>query len=658
MRALLLALAAALVLAAPAQAAPTWLPPVTLSPQGVGEIQNNAIASDAAGHLAAVWMKQTGSAPLRYTAQLALRSPGGGFGPVINISQASEQYTAVDVAVDGTGTATVVWDETIGGVTEVKAMRVTVDGVKNGAQTLAAAGDEPRVAVNANGVAVATWRESSQVHAAVRGAASDPFTDVGAISGTASTAIAQIHDVAIDPAGNAVAVWIRDDTKVEANRRPAGGSFAAPAAADTLENAGDANNLVLAIAPGGQATAMWTRPLPTSQIRFAERTVNPSFAAGGWNPADRASPMGQAASNASVALDAQNTAVAIWENTTTGKVEAGIRPSGGSFSGFTPLSGSAGSFASQIDVAPDGSAVAIWRGSSGGKPAIQAVRRAPSGEFGGVTDIAIGDPAPADPDVQLFNPSVAVDSEGNAAAVWSRFRFSLGLDINDWQLDAAGFDAAPPGLSAVSIPASGSVGAEIGMAAAAFDRWSPFTLSWSFGDGAGATGPAVTHAYGGAGAFGATVTATDAVGNAASAGGQVLVSAIQQPITPRIDSTVQSKWGFDRQTGRRFFLFRLKVVAPPKGSAAQLRCRGRRCPFQSRRFTRIRRNAITLYKNVSAAKVVKKRNRRFRARQKVQLRVTAPGFIGKVVTWRLKRGKQPVGRVRCLPPGATKPTKC
>ena len=55
---------------------------------------------------------------------------------------------------------------------------------------------------------------------------------------------------------------------------------------------------------------------------------------------------------------------------------------------------------------------------------------------------------------------------------------------------------------------------------------------------------------------------------------------------------------------------------------------------------------------------MKKRNRRFRARQTVQLRVTAPGFIGKVVTWRLKRGKQPVGRVRCLPPGTTKPVKC
>ena len=206
---------------------------------------------------------------------------------------------------------------------------------------------------------------------------------------------------------------------------------------------------------------------------------------------------------------------------------------------------------------------------------------------------------------------------------------------NHYQFQAAGLDAAGPSLTAVSVPPSGEPGAAIGMAAAATDRMSPFAYAGASATASPARGAAVSHAFGSAGAFDVTVTVADAVGNSTSATRPVLVTAPQvppPPITPRIDSTVQSKWGFDQRTGRRFFLFRLKVVAPPKGSAAQLRCRGRRCPFQSRRFTRIRRNAITLYKNISAAKVVKKRNRRFRARQTVQLRVTAPGYIGKVVT--------------------------
>ena len=654
MRTLLLALAATLVMATPAEAVPQWLAPVTLSPQSSGELQNATIASDAAGHLAAVWMKQTGSAPLQYTAQLSRRSPGGGFGPVVNISQASEQQTAVDVGVDGSGTATVVWNETIGGVTEVKAMRVSPDGTKTGAQTLAATGDEPRVAVNANGVAVATWRELSQIHAAARGTATGSFTDLGPISPTASLGIDPIHDVVIDPAGNAVAAWIRDNTKVEANRRPAGGSFLAPGAADSIQDAGDANNLSLAMAPGGQATAMWTHPVPTPEVRTAERTASPSFAAGGWNPADRASPMGQAAQGGSVALDAQNTAIAVWENTTTGKVEAGIRPSGGSFSNFAPLSGSAGSFFSRVDVAPDGSAVAIWRGSSGGRPAIQAVRRASGGGFGGVTDVAIGDPAPADPVVELFNPSVAVDEEGNAAAVWSRFRQN-GTTINDWRLDAAGFDVGPPAFAAVSVPPSGSVGAGIGMAVAATDRWSPFAFAWSFGDGATATGSAVTHAFGSAGAFTVTVTATDAVGNAASASRSVAIAPVAgPPATPRVESPVLVLWGVAK---KRIYLLRLKITKVPKGGKVELRCKGRKCPYKRKSSKRRRKGAITIFKEIKPTKVVGKRKRSFRAGQRLQLRVTAPGHIGKVVKYRLRKGRIPSGRNFCLPLGEKTPKK-
>ena len=216
------------------------------------------------------------------------------------------------------------------------------------------------------------------------------------------------------------------------------------------------------------------------------------------------------------------------------------------------------------------------------------------------------------------------------------------------------------------MPPSGEPGAAIGMAAAASDRLSPIAFAWNFGDGQTGAGPAVTHAFGSAGAFNVNVTVTDAVGNATSATRPVLITApqitppplIPPPVTPRIDSTVQSKWGFDRRTGKRFYLFRLKIVAPPAGAAAQLRCSGRRCPFQSRRFTRIRNGSMTLYKSIKASKVVEKENRRFRARQTVQLRITAPGFIGKVVKYKLERREQPAGRVLCLPPGTDKPAKC
>ena len=230
-------------------------------------------------------------------------------------------------------------------------------------------------------------------------------------------------------------------------------------------------------------------------------------------------------------------------------------------------------------MAPDGAAVVIWAGLSGGQSAIQATRRGPGlgGEFGAVSDVALGSLPTADPRVSLFNPVVAVDGEGNAAATWSRFRQDTGMTINDWELDAAGFDAAPPTLSAVSVPPNASRGAGVGMAAAATDRWTPVRFAWNFGDGTSAPGDAVTHAFGAAGTFPVTVTASDAVGNASSATRQILIS---RDIARRIDSTVQTRWAFDAATGKRFLLLRLRVKDVPKGGAVQIRCKGQEVPVQ------------------------------------------------------------------------------
>jgi hypothetical protein len=53
-----------------------------------------------------------------------------------------------------------------------------------------------------------------------------------------------------------------------------------------------------------------------------------------------------------------------------------------------------------------------------------------------------------------------------------------------------------------------------------------------------------------------------------------------------------------------------------------------------------------------------KKSRSFRAGRRLELRVTAPGFIGKVVRYKLKKGNIPSGRQLCLPPGKKKPRKC
>ena len=47
-----------------------------------------------------------------------------------------------------------------------------------------------------------------------------------------------------------------------------------------------------------------------------------------------------------------------------------------------------------------------------------------------------------------------------------------------------------------------------------------------------------------------------------------------------------------------------------------------------------------------------------RPRTTIEVRITAPNMIGKVVRYRIRRGKEPLVRRLCLPPGASKPGRC
>jgi hypothetical protein len=214
------------------------------------------------------------------------------------------------------------------------------------------------------------------------------------------------------------------------------------------------------------------------------------------------------------------------------------------------------------------------------------------------------------------------------------------------------FDAGPPALSAVSVPSTTPVRQDVGMAAAATDRWSPVTLRWSFGDGATAPGGAVTHAFGSRGAFDVSVTATDGVGNASSATRPILVG--RRAKGKRIRSAVLATWGV---SDRDIYLLRLKVKGVPKRTKVQLRCKGKRCPFKRKSSQQRRKRSITLFREIKAASAVGKKQRSFRAGQRLELRITKRKFIGKVVRYKLKAGKIPSGRQLCLKPGGKKPRR-
>jgi hypothetical protein len=82
------------------------------------------------------------------------------------------------------------------------------------------------------------------------------------------------------------------------------------------------------------------------------------------------------------------------------------------------------------------------------------------------------------------------------------------------------------------------------------------------------------------------------------------------------------------------------------------RCFGRRCPVRRAKAAEPRRGRVNVLKRIRRVRG------RFRAGQVLEVRVTAPGRIGKVVRYPLKAGKAPTGRVLCLRPGVRKPHRC
>ena len=113
-----------------------------------------------------------------------------------------------------------------------------------------------------------------------------------------------------------------------------------------------------------------------------------------------------------------------------------------------------------------------------------------------------------------------------------------------------------------------------------------------------------------------------------------------------ITSTVRPFWVEYR---KYVVLRRLRIAGVPAGGSVQVRCKGDGCPFKRKRI-RVRDT------RADASKVVRKGKPRRGA--VIQVRITKPGMIGKVVIYRVPKRGLPVGKVRCLPPGASKPARC
>lgn len=128
----------------------------------------------------------------------------------------------------------------------------------------------------------------------------------------------------------------------------------------------------------------------------------------------------------------------------------------------------------------------------------------------------------------------------------------------------------------------------------------------------------------------------------------------RDPAAERIAAGVRTAWqafpGYTRNV-------RFVVTNVPAGSTVELTCRRGRtrgreaCGFNRRRIEVERsRNRLVLSRLFAGL--------RLRARTVVEVRITAPGAIGKLLRYRMRRGRAPRVVTQCLAPGSARPRSC
>lgn len=508
-----------------ASAAPAWRAPVNLSQAGE-DAQQPVVGVDRQGDAIAVWRRSDSTNTI---VQATERPAGGSWQAPVDLSAPGHDAYDPELALDPQGDATVVWYRDIGSRDIVQAAERPAGGTWQAPVDLSNASQDSSaqwVAVDPRGDVTAVWESFDGSHvtveAAVRPAATGVWQAPAAISAPGENAYGP--RAALDAKGDATAVWYRYDGSnyiVQAAILPAGGMWSAPL--DLSPSGIDAVVPEVAVDPQGDATAVWNR---NDVVQAAMRP-----AGGSWqNPVD-VSASGQIIEAPEVAVDPHGNATAIWDRSNGSKyvVQAATRPAGsGVWQTPADLSDAGdNSEAAEVAVDPQGNATGIWQSYDGTDQIVQAAVHPTDGTW--QTPLTLSTAS-----LDSENPQVAIDPQGDAAAVWDSYGGPDGV------VQAAGYDAAGPQLRGLSIPVSGTAGMPVSFSVSPVDVWSPVaSTSWSFGDGQTATDETVTHTFAHPGSYTVRVSSSDTLANATSTTANITIAPA--PTTTTTTGPVSTK---------------------------------------------------------------------------------------------------------------------
>ena len=509
-----------------ALAAPQWRPAELREATGAGAAAD--VASDADGNSVAVWLGSGGTA-----VRAAYRPRGGPWQPPEDLDPGATLTGApplVTAQPDGQFVAVWLADRPAGGVEPypLRWARRPAGGDWSAPATITGIGCCPGISAleaSADGSVTVVRTDEGSPSSNTKPPGSETWgPDEFVPTGSGSR-------FAFGPDGSAVAVntsTCSEVTCLAAAYRPPGGPWGLGGEAARVVGASSITGFEVAATPNSAYTIAW------GEGTFGEGVLAPpgrvrstDLPSGGglWStpltvvdlPAD--APGCYSANCFDLVVGPDSGQVAVWQQSGAAgdRMSAALRASGGPW-GAVENVGAPGSDTAEPHAAVTSNGVPVVAWGSAGQNG--AVAHGSHRTGGGWQTVELG--TPSETTVRLGD--VTVDADGNALTAW---------DEAPGGVFSAGFDGSGPRFTAFSLP-SGSLGAAP-FSAAADDNWaSPVSIAWTFGDGTGAAGASVTHAYSAAGTFTAAATATDAIGNATALSGTVTVTAEPTP-TPTPD---------------------------------------------------------------------------------------------------------------------------
>lgn len=373
-------------------------------------------AVDPGGTATAVWGQ---GSPARIEA--SRRAPGSDWQGPDNVDQRSSGGASqVEVAVDPNGNVIAVW--AMGGIRgDIWSSRYTTGGGWSEAELIevddTGSAGRPHVAVTPDGNALAVWMQSDGTRDNIW---ANRFTPQAGWRGaelieTDNVGDAEDPRVATDPSGNAMAVWSQSDATgqgIRANRFTPQMGWGN---AEVLETGrvGPAVTPQVGMDADGHAIAVWHQ----SDLFFRTDIWSKRFTPGaGWGSGQRVETRDSVATNPQIAVAPDGHAVAVWEQMGTMYKDVWGNH-------FTPETGwgtqslleiSNAGDASRPRVATDatGNAIAVWMQDNGSREDVWASRYVAGTEWATAVLLEQSD------GFRALHPRVALGARGSAVVVW------------------------------------------------------------------------------------------------------------------------------------------------------------------------------------------------------------------------------------------------